>query len=233
MLNLSCKKTYDGKVVLDVGGLIFEKGKRYAVIGSNGSGKTTLLKIIGGVIKPDKNAIFETDFAGGGNTICYMSQTSYAFDMSLKRNVYVACPDLPRIKSRDTRLYYKNRCNDLIRDMGLWELKNKNALKLSGGETQRMALCRVFADKHEVLLLDEPTSAMDVAATAVAENMLDNYCAEFSPIVIFATHSVNQALRLADEVLFLSNGILTERGDPREILLNPKTEKLKSFLSNV
>ena len=72
MLNLSCKKTYDGKVVLDVGGLIFEKGKRYAVIGSNGSGKTTMLKIIGGVIKPDKNAIFETDFAGGGNTICYM-----------------------------------------------------------------------------------------------------------------------------------------------------------------
>ena len=117
--------------------------------------------------------------------------------------------------------------------MGLWELKNKNALKLSGGETQRMALCRVFADKHEVLLLDEPTSAMDVAATAVAENMLDNYCAEFSPIVIFATHSVIQALSLADEVLFLSNGILTERGDPREILLNPKTEKLKLFLSNV
>ena len=152
MLNLSCKKTYDGKVVLDVGGLIFEKGKRYAVIGSNGSGKTTMLKIIGGVIKPDKNAIFETDFPGGGNTICYMSQTSYAFDMSLKRNVYVACPDLPRIKSRDTRLYYKNRCNDLIRDMGLWELKNKNALKLSGGETQRMALCRVFADTKSCFL---------------------------------------------------------------------------------
>ena len=219
MLNLSCKKTYDGKVVLDVGGLIFEKGKRYAVIGSNGSGKTTMLKIIGGVIKPDKNAIFETDFPSGGNTICYMSQTSYAFDMSLKRNVYVACPDLPRLKCRDTRLYYKNRCNDLIRDMGLWELKNKNALKLSGGETQRMALCRVFADKHEILLLDE--------------NMLDNYCAEFSPTVIFATHSVNQALRLADEVLFLCNGILTERGNPRAILLNPKSEKLKSFLSNV
>ena len=68
MLNLSCKKTYDGKVVLDVGGLIFEKGKRYAVIGSNGSGKTTMLKIIGGLIKPDKNAIFETDFAGGTYT---------------------------------------------------------------------------------------------------------------------------------------------------------------------
>ena len=96
-----------------------------------------------------------------------------------------------------------------------------------------MALCRVFADKHEILLLDEPTSAMDVAATAVAENMLDDYCAEFSPTVIFATHSVNQALRLADEVLFLCNGILTERGNPREILLNPKSEKLISFLSNV
>lgn len=58
MLNLSCKKTYDGKVVLDVGGLIFEKGKRYAVIGSNGSGKTTMLKIIGGLIKPDKKRDF-------------------------------------------------------------------------------------------------------------------------------------------------------------------------------
>ena len=57
MLNLSCKKTYDGKVVLDVGGLIFEKGKRYAVIGSNGSGKTTMLKIIGGLIKPEQKTL--------------------------------------------------------------------------------------------------------------------------------------------------------------------------------
>ena len=82
MLNLSCRKTYDKKVVLDVDGLIFEKGKRYAVIGSNGSGKSTLLKIIGGLIKPDKGAFFETDFPVDGNTVSYMAQTSYAFDLS-------------------------------------------------------------------------------------------------------------------------------------------------------
>ena len=232
MLNLSCRKTYDKKVVLDVDGLIFEKGKRYAVIGSNGSGKSTLLKIIGGLIKPDKGAFFETDFPVDGNTVCYMAQTSYAFDLSLKRNVYVACPGLPRLKSREKRLYFKNRCNKIISDMGLWELRNKNALKLSGGETQRMAMCRVFASKHELLLLDEPTSAMDVGATAIAEKILLNYCDEFAPTVIFATHSVNQAARIADEILFLSDGKIAERGAPDAILNNPSSDELKSFLSN-
>ena len=232
MLNLSCRKTYDKKVVLDVDGLIFEKGKRYAVIGSNGSGKSTLLKIIGGLIKPDKGAFFETDFPVDGNTVCYMAQTSYAFDLSLKRNVYVACPDIPRLKSREKRLYFKNRCNKIISDMGLWKLRNKNALKLSGGETQRMAMCRVFANKHELLLLDEPTSAMDVGATAIAEKILLNYCDEFAPTVIFATHSVNQAARIADEILFLSDGKIAERGAPDAILNNPSSDELKSFLSN-
>ncbi len=232
MINVCCKKSYGNRTVLDVDGLIFESGKRYAIIGSNGSGKSTLLKIIAGLVSPDKGAIVQSDFPLKGANVCYMTQSSFAFDSSLSQNVFSACPTLPRLKNRDERVYYNDRCYKLIDDMGLWNLRHKNAKKLSGGETQRMALCRVLVARHKVLLLDEPTSAMDVEATAVAEKVLDGYFSSYSPTIIFATHSIKQAERIADYVLFLHDGKIVEYGSPKDLFTSPKTPLLQSFLQN-
>ena len=109
--------------------------------------------------------------------------------------------------------------------MGLWNLRHKNAKKLSGGETQRMALCRVLVARHKVLLPDEPTSAMDVEATAVAEKVLDGYYSSYSPTIIFATHSIKQAERIADYVLFLHDGKLVEYGAPKDLFGSPPPKK--------
>lgn len=226
MIKINANKKYGDRVVLDVD-LEFEEGKRYALIGANGSGKSTLLKILDGQLK----AKGEKQLNGADN-VGYMPQNSYAFSMSLKSNVFLACPDASRF-DRKTRIYYNDRCFELIDKMGLWKLRYKNAAKLSGGETQRMALCRTLVMKHDMLLLDEPTSAMDVAAAVIAENVIEEYCKTFAPTVIFATHSLKQAARLADEVLFLHDGKVIERGIPDEILTNPQSEDLKTFLLNV
>lgn len=227
MIEIKAKKKYADRTVLDVD-LVFEQGKRYALIGANGSGKTTLLKILGKQLKA-QGSVRED----GIKNTCYMPQNSYAFSMSLKKNVFLACPDLDRIRDRKMRIYYNDRCHTLIDDMGLWKLRFKNAARLSGGETQRMALCRALVVKHDLLLLDEPTSAMDVSAAMTAESVVRNYCDRFSTTLIFATHSIKQAERLADEVIFLHEGKAIERGVPSEILNAPTSEELKTFLASV
>ncbi len=222
MILITCKKTYGDRVVLDVD-FTFEEGKKYALIGANGSGKSTLLQIIDGQLKPDHNSKID----GVENAkICYMPQSSYAFDMSLKSNVFLGCP--ARFKECD-RVFYNNRVFKLIDDMGLWKLRFKNAAKLSGGETQRMALCRTLVQKHDILLLDEPTSAMDISATSIAESVLSSYTDEYSPTLIFATHSLKQAERIADTIIFLKDGKIVEYGTS-EILENPSSDELKEFL---
>ncbi|MCQ2602902.1 MAG: ATP-binding cassette domain-containing protein, partial [Clostridia bacterium] len=194
-----------------------------ALIGANGSGKSTLLQIIDGQLKPDRDSKID---GIKDAKICYMPQSSYAFDMSLKSNVFLGCP--ARFKEKD-RVFYNNRIFKLIDDMGLWKLRFKNAAKLSGGETQRMALCRTLVQKHDILLLDEPTSAMDISATATAENVLSSYIDEYSPTLIFATHSLKQAERIADTIIFLKDGKIVEYGTS-EILENPSSQELKEFL---
>lgn len=225
MITIKAKKQYGERVVLDVD-LSFAEGKRYAVIGANGSGKSTLLKILAGQLKSVGS------YSPRQNDVGYMPQDCFAFSLSLKNNVRLACPEFPKLFSGARKLYYK-RCDTLIKKMGLHALRKKNAAKLSGGETQRMTLCRVLVDRHSLLLLDEPTSAMDVNAVTTAESALGDYLDEYSPTLIFATHSIAQAERMADEVIFMFNGIALERGTPKQIFNGPRTDELKAFLKNI
>jgi len=220
MIEINLTKKYGERLVLDVQ-LTFEKGKKYALIGANGSGKSTLLKLISKIEKPTSGS---TDSIKD-NDICYMTQTSYAFDMSLKSNIFIACPTFKE------KVFYNDRVYSLISKMGLWDLRYKNASKLSGGETQRMALARSLVQKHDILLLDEPTSAMDLGATAIAERVLSEYYLEYSPTIIFATHSIKQAERFADYVIFLKDGKVKEIADAKDFISNPQSEELKAFLN--
>lgn len=228
MINVKVKKQYNKSTVLDFE-YNFEEGKKYALIGTNGSGKSTLLKILDNQIKATDG---KPEFTDGIDNIdlCYMTQSNYAFDMSLKSNVMLAIPSKTLFDK--TRWYYKTRANKLIYELGLSDLKKKNATKLSGGETQRMALARCLVVEHKILLLDEPTAALDVSATATAEKIIQDYYLEYKPTIIFATHSLKQAERLADVVIFLKHGKIIEIADAKTFISNPQTEELKEFLQN-
>ena len=213
------KKTYGEKIVLDVEKFDFEKGKIYAIVGANGSGKSTLLRIMAKTLKADRGSKAVVDFEK--STHCYMPQKNYAFKMSTEKNVMLSVKRTAENKAR---------AEDLMRELKIDHLAKSQAHKLSGGETARMALCRTILSGAEVLLFDEPTAAMDIESTLLAEDIIRRYNKENNATIIMVTHSINQARRLSDNVIFMKDGKIVESGTMNAVLDNPKCDETKEFL---
>lgn len=212
------RKSYQGRIVLDVPVFTFHKNERYALIGANGSGKSTLLRILAGTLTPDSGSVTYAD--GLPQALAYLPQQPYAYGFSVLRNVTMAikqanAPQLARAALAQVEL------SDFCRQSGS---------KLSGGETQRMALARMIAVPRTLLILDEPTSATDIAGTDCVEQVLHEYCTEHQASLIFATHSLAQAHRLATQVVMLDHGCIVEAGPVETVLHNPQSEQTQAFL---
>jgi tungstate transport system ATP-binding protein len=215
------KMEYNQRTVLDIPSKTFETGKRYALLGANGSGKSTLLKLLAGIINATEGEI--TSQATGKKAMGYLPQTPYGFSFSVLKNVLIALdnePDQEKIAL------------EAIATVGLNELIEVNAAKLSGGETQRLAFARIIALPRKLLLLDEPTAATDLLGIGLLEEALLSYCHKNNCTVIFATHSPAQAMRLANETVFLHQGLIVEQGETKQVLNNPQSELVQAFLKN-
>ena len=209
---LSFSKTYEGRCVLDFPGMELQPGMVYAVIGANGSGKSTFAKILAGVLKADRKGNF-LDTASVG----YMPQKNYAFRMTTKANILLNGKDA-------------SRAEKLMDAIGLRELENKRADRLSGGETARMALARLMMKRYDLAILDEPTAAMDMETTLLSEKLIEQYVRETGCALILVTHSLQQARRIADEVLYFHKGKLLESGPKEQVLYEPQTAETRQFL---
>ncbi len=209
---LPFSKTYEGRCVLDFSGMELQPGMVYAVIGANGSGKSTFAKILAGVLKADRKGNF-LDTASVG----YMPQNNYAFRMTTKANILLNGKDA-------------SRAEKLMDAIGLRELENKRADRLSGGETARMALARLMMKRYDAVLLDEPTAAMDMETTLLSEKLIAQYVRETGCALILVTHSLQQAKRIADEVLYFHKGKLLESGPREQVLYEPQTAETRQFL---
>lgn len=203
-------KTYDGVTVLSFPGMELEKGKIYAVIGANGSGKSTFAKIIAGVLPADRKFFLE-------ESVGYLPQKPYAFRMSVKKNILLTGDD-------------EEIANNLMEALGLRHLEKKRADRLSGGETARMAMARLMMSAYQLVILDEPTAAMDMETTAAAESLIQEYTQRTGCAMILVTHSLQQARRVADEVLFFHKGTLKEAGPKEQVLLTPRQPETRQFL---
>ena len=188
-------KTYDGRKVLDFPGMEPEPGKIYAVIGANGSGKSTFAKVLSGILPADKKGNYLS-----GATIGYMPQKNYAYRMSTRANILLNGKDAARAEA-------------LMDAIQLRHLENKRADRLSGGETARMALVRLMMKQYDLVILDEPTAAMDMETTLLSEKLIVDYVKETRCALILVTHSLQQARRIADEVLYFHKGKLLEQGE--------------------
>lgn len=208
---LPITKTYDSRTVLDFPGLEVEPGKIYALIGANGSGKSTFAKILAGVLKADTRGRFVSGSVG------YMPQKHYAFRMSTRANLLLG--------NRD-----KERAEGLLEALRLTDLADKRADRLSGGETARMALARLMMKRFDLVILDEPTAAMDMETTALSEEAICTYVRETGCTLILVTHSLRQARRMADRVLFFRNGELWEQGSAAQLLEEPERPETRQFL---
>ena len=195
MIIPALKKTYRDKTVLDIPETAIRDGSITAVCGRNGSGKSTLARILAGVIKDDSG----TSLALSGHT-GYMCQASLPFRLSVRKNL------LLNADKNCSKEENQQRADRLLEEIGLQEYAKKNAARLSGGQTQRMALARVLMKSYELLILDEPTASMDQAAIPAAEKLILDYQKRTGCTILLITHSPEQAERLADQVLLLDEG---------------------------
>jgi ABC-type glutathione transport system ATPase component len=122
------------------------------------------------------------------------------------------------------------RAEELMDALHIRHLEEKRADKLSGGETARMALARLMMKKYDLVILDEPTAAMDMETTILSENLIASYVQETGCTLVLVTHSLQQARRIADEVLYFHKGELAEAGTTEQVLHNPESEKTRQFL---
>ncbi|MBR0207900.1 MAG: ATP-binding cassette domain-containing protein [Oscillospiraceae bacterium] len=205
-------KTYNKRVVLDLPELMLPEGKITAVIGPNGSGKSTFAKVLSGIEAADDRRAILT-----GVSVGYLPQKSFPFRMSTEKNILQNGND-------------PARAAELMKALSIEALAGQSAKKLSGGETARMALCRILMRRYELLILDEPTAAMDMESTIAAESLIRQYCVETGCGVLLITHSISQARRLADRVLVLRGGELIEQGDADRVLNAPQQEQTRRFL---
>lgn len=221
-------KRYGDKTVLAIDALSFEPGRIYAIIGANGCGKSTLVRIAAGVLAPDAGSVDRA-----GEQVGFMPQRSYAFYGTLRRNLMLgAHGELPRgAAAGSARDAWAARADELMAALDLTRLADDAAKRLSGGETARMALARVLMARYDLLVLDEPTAALDIRSTLAAEELLRAYRDEQGAGIVVVTHFIKQARRIADEVLFLHEGRLLEHGDTAKVLSRPcRTPELQRFL---
>ena len=209
---LPFSKHFSGRLVLDFPGIELESGKIYAIIGANGSGKSTFAKILAGTVKADKKARH-----CDAESIGYMPQKNYAFRMSTKKNILLTGSD-------------EKRAVELMESLGISHLADKPAHRLSGGETARMALCRLMMKNFSLVLLDEPTAAMDMETTILSEKLICKYVKESGCALILVTHSLQQARRIADEVMYFHKGALLESGPADKLLFSPDKPETQQFL---
>ncbi|MBQ9148829.1 MAG: ABC transporter ATP-binding protein [Oscillospiraceae bacterium] len=205
-------KTYDKVKVLDFPGISLEPGRIYGMIGANGSGKSTFSKILAGIIPADQKGKHLDAGAVG-----YLPQKNYAFRMSTQANIMLGESD-------------KERADSLMDAMQIRHLASKRADRLSGGETARMALARLMMKRFDLVILDEPTAAMDMETTSLSEDLIVKYVRETGCALILVTHSLQQARRIADEVLFFHKGKLLEAGPRERVLYAPAQPETKKFL---
>jgi len=208
-------KSYGGKTALDFPGLDLPEGSVCAVVGVNGSGKSTLARCAAGALETDQRR----PVLDPGLPVGYLPQTSYPFRMTVLRNVLLC-------GGTDSRA----RAWELMKRLEISHLARQKAHRLSGGETARMALARLLMRECKLLVLDEPTAAMDIHSTVLAEELVGEYRARTGCAVLWVTHSLKQARRVADRLLFFHCGKLAESGVAEALLNAPQSAELKQFL---
>ncbi len=236
----------DNWVVRDVS-LPVRQGEVLALIGASGSGKTTLLRSLNrlteitdgaarsGRITLDGQDIHELEVNDLRRRVSMVFQQPNPFPMSIYDNVAYALAERPgragRRRRRSPEL--EQAVIDALRRAGLYdEVANDldhPALRLSGGQQQRLCIARALAASPEVLLLDEPCSALDPISTATIEELIVNL--RESVAIVIVTHNLQQAFRVADHVAFMHLGELVEYGPSAQVFDRPVQQRTRDYIS--
>ncbi|HED66758.1 MAG TPA: phosphate ABC transporter ATP-binding protein [Planctomycetes bacterium] len=223
--------------------MLCPEGKVTALIGPSGCGKSTLLRCVNrmndlidtvrieGQIRLSGQPILDsgTDVIELRKRIGMVFQKPNPFPMSIFENVVYSL----RIDGERDRGLLEEVCEESLKGAGLWEeVKDRlesSALALSGGQQQRLCIARAIAAEPEVLLLDEPCSALDPIATGRVEDLIDELKGTYS--ILMVTHNMQQASRASDYTAFMYLGRLVEFGPTQDLFLQPRLKETEDYVT--
>jgi putative ABC transport system ATP-binding protein len=189
-----------------------------AVIGPSGAGKSTLLRLLNRLDEPTQGSVYlhgrdyrEMPVLQLRRSIGMVMQRAYLFPGTVAENIVFG-------PAQQGRIMNPQQIDDLLARVGLEGYSSRDALTLSGGEAQRVAITRALSNEPEVLLLDEPTSALDEVSRDGVQSLLASLIRERQLTCVWVTHSLDQARAMADRVLALRAGEIEALGTPGEIL---------------
>jgi len=208
-----------GKLILRVDELAVEKGQVLAVVGPNGAGKTCLLHTLALLEPPASGTVrlFDVD-AFNGNQLALRRRMALVFqeplllDTTVKRNITLPLR-MRGISGREANA----RSDRWLHRFGIGSLSARSARALSGGEAQRTSLARAFAMEPEILLLDEPFTALDYPTRKSLVDELGEVLKEMNLTTVFVTHDYSEIPPLTEQVAVLFDGRIVKRGSSREI----------------
>ncbi len=232
------KKGFGATDVLKGVSFTLEKGQVLAIIGSSGSGKTTLLRCLNFLETADEGDILVNGqiLTGGQLSEDQIRQNRLHFGLvfqsfnlfpqyTVLQNITLA-PSLLKLGS--PREIQAN-AEGLLQKVGLSQKADSYPHQLSGGQQQRVAIARALALKPEVLCFDEPTSALDPELTGEVLRVIRGLKNQDTTMIV-VTHEMDFARNVADQVIYMADGIIEEMGTPEEVFDHPQSEKTRSFL---
>ena len=246
----------DGKELLAVNNvnLDIEQGDIYGIMGLSGAGKSTLIRLLNRLEEPTSGEILvkQEIVDKKDNTVTgYEDKNILKFNMKMlreyrkktgmifqhfnllnSRNVAenVAFPlEISKWKKKDI----KKRVDELLEIVGLSDKKLNYPEQLSGGQKQRVAIARALANNPKILLSDEATSALDPRTTNSILELLKDINKKFGITIILITHQMEVIKKICNKTAIMSDGQIIEKGETKEIFLNPKTDLAKEFVGNI
>ncbi|URZ87464.1 ABC transporter ATP-binding protein [Floricoccus penangensis] len=227
-------KNYDQKKALQDINLQIREGEIFVLVGPSGSGKTTSLKMINGLIPVTSGEILfkgkdihEYDLQKMRWQMGYVLQQIALFpNMTVKENIELI-PSMLKWSKEDM----KDLASNLLQEVGLSPEKylKRYPKELSGGEQQRVGIIRAIASKPDIILMDEPFSALDPISRESLQNLVLDIHKNLQTTIVFVTHNMQEALLLADRIAIMRDGQIIQCDTPENISNNPANDFVRDF----
>lgn len=225
-------KTYHNKVILNSISFNVKDGEFLSVLGPSGCGKTTLLRILIGIESSDSGNIYKdgTDITAlessrRGMGIVFQNYALFP-NMTVLQNVKYALKFNKELKSRADEIAREN-----IEKVGLTEFMDKKPAKLSGGQQQRIAIARTLALSPDIILFDEPMSALDAAMRVSLRKEIKEIQKRSGVTMIYITHDQEEAFAMSDRIMVMNEGTIMQIGTPGEVYHHPANDYVREFVT--